>query len=191
MEKLKIGIIGCGFITNMKHLPSLSRLKSTIEIAAFCDEIISRAEAAKAECGDKGSYVTEDYHKIINDADIDVIHVCTPNATHCEITCAALEAGKHVMCEKPMAITGKEARKMVETAKRCGKKLTVGYQNRFREDSQYLRRLVDQGRLGDIYYGQAHAVRRRCVPTWGVFMDKEKQGGGPLIDLGTERKSVV
>ena len=114
-----------------------------------------------------------------------MIHVCTWNVSHCEITCAALEAGKHVMCEKPMAITGEDARKMVETAKRTGKKLTIGYQNRLRQDTQFLRGVVDAGELGEIYVAKAHAVRRRGVPTWGVFTDKEKQGGGPLIDIGT------
>lgn len=74
---------------------------------------------------------------------------------------------------------------MVETAKRAGKKLTVGYQYRLRDDAQFLRQLVDDGRLGDIYMTKAHAVRRRGVPTWGVFTDKAKQGGGPLIDIGT------
>lgn len=185
METLRIGIIGCGFIANGKHLPSLARLKPTVQLVAFCDILTERAEAAKNTYGDKDAYVTDDYRRVLEDKSIDVVHICTPNATHCEIACAAFEAGKHVLCEKPMAITGEEARKMVAAAKKSGKKFTVGYQNRFRDDSLYLRKMVDNGRLGDIYYGQAFALRRRCVPTWGVFMDKEKQGGGPLIDLGT------
>jgi predicted dehydrogenase len=73
---------------------------------------------------------------------------------------------------------------MVETAKRTGKKLSVGFQNRFRPENQFLHRVIGEGRLGEVYAGKAHAVRRRGVPTWGVFTDKEKQGGGPLIDLG-------
>jgi predicted dehydrogenase len=116
---------------------------------------------------------------------MDVIHVCTPNISHCEITCAALEAGKHVLCEKPMAINSEQAKKMVDTAKKTGKKLTIGYQNRFRTDSQFLKESIQEDVLGDIYYGRAHALRRRGVPTWGVFTDKAKQGGGPLIDIGT------
>lgn len=74
---------------------------------------------------------------------------------------------------------------MVDAAKRTGKKLTIGYQNRFRNDSQILHKACREGDLGDIYMTKAHAVRRRGVPTWGVFLDKEQQGGGPLIDLGT------
>jgi predicted dehydrogenase len=84
-----------------------------------------------------------------------------------------------------MAISSDEGRKMVEAAKRTGKKLTIGYQNRFRTDSQYLHKVCSNGDLGEIYYAKAHAIRRRAVPTWGVFLDKEKQGGGPLIDIGT------
>jgi predicted dehydrogenase len=185
MKKLRIGIVGCGFIANGKHLPGLSKLSDKVDIAAFCDIIPERAEKAKAKYGSADSYVCTDYRKLVDDKSLDVIHVCTPNVTHCEITCAALEAGKHVMCEKPMAVTYAEAKKMVDTAKRVGKKLTIGYQNRFRDDAIYLRNMVDNGRLGDIYYAQANAMRRRCVPTWGVFMNKALQGGGPLIDLGT------
>lgn len=119
------------------------------------------------------------------DESLDVVHVCTPNVSHPEITIAALEAGKHVMCEKPMAKTSEEAKQMLAAAKRSGKKLSIGYNNRFRSDSQYLHQAVSRGDLGEIYYAKAHAIRRRAVPTWGVFLDEEKQGGGPLIDIGT------
>jgi predicted dehydrogenase len=156
-----------------------------VEMVGFCDVIEERAQIAKVQYGSPDSYVTVDWHEIVDDASLDVIHVCTWNASHREITIAALEAGKHVMCEKPMAITGEEARDMVAAAKRTGKKLSVGYQYRFRQDNQFLRQAVDEGRLGEIYHARAHAVRRRGVPTWGSFTDKSKQGGGPLIDLGT------
>jgi predicted dehydrogenase len=89
------------------------------------------------------------------------------------------------MCEKPMAINYAEGKKMLEVAKRAGKKLTIGYQNRFRRDSRALFAQSRGGELGDIYFAKAHAIRRRGVPTWGVFPDKSKQGGGPLIDIGT------
>jgi predicted dehydrogenase len=89
------------------------------------------------------------------------------------------------MCEKPMAINSAEALKMVEAAKRTGKKLAIGYQNRQRNDSLYLKDICDRGDLGEIYYAKAHAIRRRFVPTWGVFLKEDEQGGGPLIDIGT------
>jgi predicted dehydrogenase len=184
MKKLKVGIIGCGFIANGKHLPSLAFQKD-VEAVAFCDIIIERAEASAKKYGPPDALVCLDYHEVLARKDIDAIHVCTPNSSHSEITVAALKAGKHVMCEKPMAKTAAEAKAMLDTAKSTGKLLTIGYQNRFRQDSQLMKSLCENGDLGEIYFAKAFATRRRGVPTWGVFMDKEKQGGGPLIDLGT------
>ncbi len=184
MSKLRIGIVGLGFIGTQKHLAGLSQHLDKCELVGFCDYEIDRAQSAKDTYGAADSYVTTDYRELLADPSIDVIHVCTWNVSHCEITCAALEAGKHVLCEKPMAVTGADARKMVETAERTGNKLSVGFQYRFRKESQFLRKVVDEGRLGEIYHAKAHAVRRRGVPIWGVFTDKSKQGGGPLIDLG-------
>jgi len=84
-----------------------------------------------------------------------------------------------------MAKTAAQAKAMVDTAKKTGKKLTIGYQSRHRADSQYLKQAIAEGQLGEIYYAKAHAIRRRAVPTWGVFLNEEEQGGGPLIDIGT------
>jgi predicted dehydrogenase len=182
--KIKIGIIGCGGIAMGKHLPSLSKLNQ-VELAVFCDIDENKAHMANEKYGSTASIVTLDYRILLADASIDVVHICTPNSSHAEITIAALEAGKHVMCEKPMAITSTDAKAMVDAAKRTGKKLSIGYQNRYRADSQYLKQLCVDGELGDIYYAKALAIRRRAVPTWGVFLDLEKQGGGPLIDIGT------
>lgn len=181
---IRIGIIGCGGIANGKHLPSLAQLPD-VEIVAFCDIEIERAQKAQQEYGAEGAQVYIDYRELLADKNIDVIHVCTPNISHSSISIAALEAGKHVMCEKPMAKTAAEAQAMVDAALRTGKKLTVGYQNRFRKDSRYLHRVCENGELGEIYYAKAKAIRRRAVPTWGVFLDEEAQGGGPLIDIGT------
>jgi len=185
MKKLKIGIIGCGGIANQKHLPALAKLKDKVELVAFCDIELERAEQAAKEYGTDDAFVCEDYKELLKDNSIDVIHVLTPNISHSYITVDSLEAGKHVMCEKPMAINYEEGKKMLDAAKRTGKKLTVGYQNRFRADSLATYQACQENRLGDIYMAKAHAVRRRGVPTWGVFPDKEKQGGGPLIDIGT------
>ena len=182
--KLKVGIVGLGFIGTAKHLAGLAQHMDKCEIVGFCDLEIEKAQAAQQQHGSPDSYATADYRDLLEDPSIDVIHVCTWNVTHCEITCAALEAGKHVLCEKPMAVTGAEARQMLETAERTGKKLSVAYQYRFRKDSQFLHRVVEEGHLGEIYAAKAHAVRRRAVPTWGVFTDKDKQGGGPLVDVG-------
>ena len=183
MDKVRIGIIGCGGIANSKHMPALKKLDN-VEMVAFCDIVEERAVKAAAEYGVPGARVFTDYKELLK-LDVDVVHVLTPNRQHSFITVDALEAGKHVMCEKPMAINSVEAKKMLDAAHRTGKKLTIGYQSRFRPDSMYLKKAVEAGDLGEIYYARAQAVRRRAVPTWGVFLDAENQGGGPLIDIGT------
>jgi Predicted dehydrogenases and related proteins len=183
--KLQVGIIGCGGIANQKHFPSLSKLGDLCEMVAFCDVVRERAEAAAKEFGAADAKVYTDYKELLNEDSIDVVHVLTPNVSHSQITIDAFSAGKHVLCEKPMSHDTEEARKMVEAAKRSGKKFTVGYQNRFRGDVQSLHKACEAGELGDIYFAKAHAVRRRAVPTWGVFPNKALQGGGPLIDIGT------
>ena len=137
-KKLKVGIIGCGGIANGKHMPSLAKI-AEIEMVAFCDIEIEKAEAAAKKYGTEQAKVYTDYKELLKDNDIDVVHVCTPNRSHSSITVDVLEAGKHAMCEKPMAKTSDEARKMLEAANRTGKKLTIGYQNRFRGDSKYLK----------------------------------------------------
>ncbi len=184
MKKLKIGIVGCGGIANGKHMPALSRIPE-VEMVAFCDIIEERAQKAAKQYGTEDAKVYTDYKELLADDSIEVVHVLTPNREHCAITVDALEAGKHVMCEKPMAKTAADARKMLDAAKRTGKKLTIGYQNRYRDDSMFLKKACERGDLGEIYFAKAHALRRRGVPTWGVFTDEEKQGGGPLIDIGT------
>lgn len=181
---LKIGIIGCGGIANGKHMPGLAKLPN-VEMVAFCDIIPQSAKQAAEKYGVEDARVYQDYTELLARESLDAVHVCTPNSSHAEISIASLEAGCHVMCEKPMAKTAAEAREMVAAAKRTGKKLTIGYQNRFRNDSEYLKKVCDRGDLGDIYFAKARALRRRAVPTWGVFLDEEKQGGGPLIDIGT------
>ncbi|MEO3945122.1 Gfo/Idh/MocA family oxidoreductase [Gorillibacterium sp. CAU 1737] len=183
MEPIKIGIIGCGGIANGKHLPAIQQ-EGTAEVVAFCDIIKERAEEAAKKYGTSDAKVFVDYRELIR-LDLDAVYVCTPNRSHCEISVAALHAGKHVMCEKPMAINYAQALEMVEAAKKTNKLLTIGYQNRYRPDSTYLKQECVSGELGDVYYAKAKAIRRRAVPTWGVFLNEYEQGGGPLIDIGT------
>lgn len=183
-KKVRVGIIGCGGIANGKHMPNLAKNKD-VEMVAFCDIIEDKANLAAAKFGIADAKVYTDYKKLLKDESIEVIHVCTPNRSHSFITVAALEAGKHVMCEKPMAKTYAEAKKMYDASVRTGKKLTIGYQQRWRGDSLYLKQACEKGELGDIYYARSVALRRRAVPTWGVFLNEYEQGGGPLIDIGT------
>lgn len=181
---LKIGFIGCGFIADMKHFPGMAQEKD-VEMVAFCDIVPERAENGAKKYGTPDAKVYTNYKELLADTSIDVVHVLTPNASHCEITVAALEAGKHVLCEKPMAATTADARKMLEARDRTGKLLTIGYQYRHNHENIIAKQLVDEGYLGDIYYAEASYIRRRGVPTWGVFTDKAQQGGGALIDIAT------
>ena len=183
-RNVKVGIIGCGGIANGKHMPALAAIEGC-EMVAFCDIVVERAQAAAEKFGVEGAKVYEDYKELLKDESIEVVHVCTPNRSHSFITVDALEAGKHVMCEKPMAINSAEAQKMLDAAARTGNKLTIGYQNRYRDDSLYLKDEAKAGVFGEIYYAKATAIRRRAVPNWGVFLNEYEQGGGPLIDIGT------
>lgn len=184
MANVRVGFIGCGGIANGKHFPGMAQQEG-VDMCAFCDLILERAEKAAKEYGTPDAKVYTDYHELLADPTIDAVHVLTPNVAHCEITVAALEAGKHVLCEKPMAATPADAKKMLEARDRTGKMLTIGYQYRHFADNQVAKKVVDAGLLGDVYYAEATYLRRRGVPTWGVFTDKAKQGGGPLIDIGT------
>jgi predicted dehydrogenase len=184
-RKQQIGIIGCGGIATSKHLPSLAQLGDLCELTAFCDTTESRAAEAAKKYGVPGARVYTDYRQLLADGSLDAVHVLTPNNAHAPITVAAFEAGKHVLCEKPMAASSSDALKMVQAAEKSGKKFTVGYQNRLRSEVQTLKAACRSGQLGEIYFAKAHAIRRKAVPTWGVFQDKAQQGGGPLIDIGT------
>ena len=185
MAKIKAGIIGCGGIGTGKHLPALKALSDRVEVVGFCDIIEERAQKACKEFGAEGAKVYTDYKEMLKDESIQTIHVCTPNRSHSFISIDAMKAGKHVICEKPMAKTYAEAKAMLDCSKETGRILTIGYQNRYTKESMYVKRFCESGEAGDIYYAKAHAIRRRGVPTWGVFLNEYEQGGGPLIDIGT------
>lgn len=191
MRKLKIGIIGCGGIANNKHFPALKANSELCEIVAFCDLIEERATVAAREFGTKDAKIYTDYNELLSDKTIDIVHILTPNVAHCPITVAAFEAGKNVLCEKPMAHNSSDAAKMIAAWKKSGKKFTIGYQNRFRGEVQALHSACENGDLGEVYFAKAHAIRRKAVPTWGVFPNKALQGGGPLIDIGTHALDIT
>ena len=172
-------------------MPSLYRQADKFEMVAIFDTIEYRAKEACEKFGVPGAKYYTDYKELLADESIDVVHVLTPNVAHSPITVAAFEAGKHVMCEKPMAHNTEAAQAMMDAWKKSGKKFTVGYQNRFRPEVQTLHAACEAGDLGEIYFGKAHALRRRAVPTWGVFPDKSQQGGGPLIDIGTHALDIT
>jgi len=183
-KKVKVGFVGCGAIANEKYFRALGAVPEA-DVVAFCDIIPERAEKMREKYGAKKGKVYEDYKELLKDDSLDVVHVCTPNRSHAPITIAALKAGKHVLCEKPMATTYKDAKAMCDAATKAGKLLSIGYQYRCRPAPLYLKEICKNGDLGEIYYAKAHAIRRRGVPTWGVFLNEKEQGGGPLIDIGT------
>lgn len=183
-KKLKVGMIGCGSIAMTAHLPALKKI-SAVELVAFCNRNIERAKKAAAEFGEKEAHTYSDYKEMLKNEQLDMVYVCTSNRSHAQISIAALEAGCHVMVEKPMAANAEDALMMLKAAERTGKMLSIGYSIRFEDSSRTLKKLCEDGELGDIYYAKAACIRRRGVPTWGSFLSKEEQGGGPLIDLGT------
>lgn len=184
MRDVRIGIIGCGGIANGKHMPSLAKLPN-VKMVAFCDIIKEKAEAAAKKFGTPDAEVYTDYKELLKDETIEVVHVLTPNKEHSFISIDAMRQGKHVMCEKPMAKTAAEAREMAKVAKETGKKLTIGYQSRQKQGTIFAKKYIDDGALGEIYYANCYAIRRRGTPNWGVFLNEEEQGGGPIIDIAT------
>lgn len=181
-KKLKIGLIGAGGISTSCHMPGYASVPDQCEMVAVCDINKVSASAAAEKFGIAKVY--SDYKELLEDPAIDAVSVTTPNALHKAPTIDALEAGKHVLCEKPLAMNGAEAKEMCRAAKKSGKILQVALQTRFGGPAKYMKQFIDSGNMGDIYYARAQALRRRGVPHWGVFIDKEKQGGGPLIDIG-------
>ncbi len=124
--------------------------------------------------------------------EIDIIDICTPNVLHSEVSIAALKADKHVFCEKPDAVNPEEAQKMEDAAAESGKVLMVMRNNRFNPASQFMKKYVDAGHMGEIYTGRCGWIRRRGIPgRGGWFTTKELSGGGPLIDLGVHLIDVV
>lgn len=182
MTKLRVGLIGAGGIATAAHIPGYQALKEQVELVAVTDVNSARAAQVAAEHGFARSYA--DFEEMLAKEKLDVVSVCTPNKFHPVATVAALEAGAHVMCEKPPARNAEEARAMADAARQSGRILMYMLNNRFRPEAQQARRFVDAGEMGEIYAGKARWVRRRGIPGWGVFTSKELQGGGPLIDVG-------
>ncbi|HEU4754310.1 MAG TPA: Gfo/Idh/MocA family oxidoreductase [Armatimonadota bacterium] len=183
MARLGIGIIGSGGIARNAHMPGYKTMEGEgVRILAVADANPDVAREA-AEQFDVPHRFT-DYRELLAMDEIQAVSICTPNYLHMQPTIDALEAGKHVLVEKPLAMNAAEGKAMVDAAHRTGKKLQVGFMKRFEAGAQALKRFVDAGEMGEIYFARAQAMRRRGIPGWGVFTQKDKQGGGPLIDIG-------
>ncbi len=181
-KKLKVGIIGVGGISGVHH-SGYSKCDA-VELYAICDikPDVLKEKSEKYEVPTERCF--DDHRDLLKLKELDAVSVCTPNGSHCEITVNALKAGKHTLCEKPIAMNARQGQRMVDAAEKAGKILQIGLMQRFRADVNYVKDLVDAGELGDVYYARCHAIRRRGVPSWGVFGVKEEQGGGGLIDIG-------
>ncbi|TDF96175.1 Gfo/Idh/MocA family protein [Paenibacillus piri] len=179
MSKVKVGVIGAGSISNV-HLTAYAA-NPDVELVAVCDLNAERAGNKAEQYGAAKTYT--DYRELLADPEIEAVSVCTWNNTHADISIAALEAGKHVLCEKPLCKTVAEAERVREAVRRTGKLLQIGYVRRFGQNVQTLRKFIDAGELGEIYYAKASCLRRLGNPG-GWFADSERSGGGPLIDLG-------
>ncbi len=177
---LKVGVIGVGGIARL-HMPGWAASEHA-EVVAGCDI----DEAILHRWG--GEYHIEklvtDPADLFGDPDIDIIDVCTPNNYHAPLTIAALEAGKHVLCEKPLAPTPAEIREMIAARDRSGKMLMTAQHFRFRGSSKAMKAEIETGALGDIYHARSWMLRRAAAPTRPGFILRKHSGGGSCIDIG-------
>lgn len=180
MKKIKVAVIGVGNIANA-HIQAY-RKNPNAELYALCDINAEVLRAAGKRYGVSRLY-SDEAEMLRALPEIDAVSVCTWNSAHAPCTIMALETGKDVLCEKPMAINAQEAQKMYDTARRCNRKLMIGFVRRFGNDCEIVQDFIREGALGEIYFAKATYLRRNGNPG-GWFGDKSRSGGGPLIDLG-------
>ncbi|CAM4210882.1 Gfo/Idh/MocA family oxidoreductase [Paenibacillus alkaliterrae] len=179
MQPVQIAVIGTGSISSA-HLDAYKD-NPNANLYAVCDLNEERARKAAEKYG--ATKVYTDYRELLTDPVIEAVSICTWNNTHAEISIAALEAGKHVLVEKPLCRTVEEALHIQEAVEKSGKVLQVGFVRRYDTNAQLLRSMADRGEFGEIYYAKASSIRRLGNPG-GWFSDIERSGGGPLIDIG-------
>jgi UDP-N-acetylglucosamine 3-dehydrogenase len=192
MNKLKIAVVGCGSIARNRHLPEYADQKN-VEIVAVCDVIEDRAEETAVKYR-ATSY--KDYKQLLSNQDIDAVSVCTPNDLHAPITVAALKAGKHVLCEKPMATSKQEAEEMIEAASKSGKKLMIAHNQRFVPSHVRAKQLIESGEVGQIYsfrttfgHGGPEGWSIDGKNSW--FFNKEQAFIGAMGDLGVHKSDLL
>ncbi len=179
MKKLRIGLVGAGNIAKV-HLDSYSHVEAA-EVVALCD-IDSAVLAATADrYGITKTYTSET--EMLAREELDAVDVCVWNCNHAACVIEALNAGKHVLCEKPMATCAAEAEQMIAAAQRSDRLLMIGFSMRFSDETRIVKDFIDHDYLGDIYYSKATYLRRHGAPG-GWFTDKARSSGGPVIDLG-------
>ncbi len=178
---VRVGILGTGSAAELYHMPGY-RENPEVQVVACADQDVERARGFAKNYEIENVYA--DYHEMFEKARLDILSICTPNYVHKTQAIEALEAGINVLCEKPMAMNATEALEMVRAAQRARALLTIGHQHRFSTDTQILKRFIEAGELGTIYYARAQCLRRAGIPGWGAFHIKAKSGGGVLLDTG-------
>jgi predicted dehydrogenase len=181
-RQLGIGVIGCGGIARLGHLPNIAR-NPRARLVAVCDIDADRARATAAEFGDSGTVAYQDYQDLLANQDVEMVCVTTWAAAHAEPVIAAAKAGKHILCEKPIAISLADADAMVDAAKEAGVKFAMGYQPRFGTLWPRVKQIIDDGLLGEI---MGVTISSAAPSSHGVpwFLRKDLSGGGVLIDWG-------
>ncbi|MFC7373122.1 Gfo/Idh/MocA family protein [Fictibacillus iocasae] len=180
MKQVRIGIIGSGGIAQGRHIPAFQSFGEKAVITAVSD--VNETTAKEAATKFHIPYYFTKYQDMWEH--VDAVMIATPNKFHRDITVAALDAGKHVLCEKPMAMTVAECEDMIAAQKRSGKILSIAYHYRYMKEASAAKRVMDSGDVGNPLVVRVQGLRRRKVPGWGVFTNKELQGGGSLIDYG-------
>lgn len=180
--KLRYACIGAGGIAEKKHLNEYAKL-ADIELAAVCDPDLKAAERLAGKFGVPKVYA--DYQELFEAEKLDLVSICTPNCLHAPIAVKALEKGVHVHCEKPLAIHAQGAQAIVDAKNRYGRMVMVALNNRFTQESLFVKKYADAGLFGEIYHAKCGWRRRNGIPGKGAwFTDRKLSGGGALIDLG-------
>lgn len=180
MGNIKIAIAGAGNIAQNAHLPVYAA-REDVEVVAICDINLDRARAAAAKFGIPNAFASA--REMIRDVPCDAVDICVWNRAHMEVAVLAAEAGRHILCEKPMALNVQHAQAMESAVDRTGIVFMMAMPRRFLPEVRYVERMAKAGKLGDIYYARANLIRRRGTPL-GWFTDTSKSGGGPIIDIG-------
>ena len=190
---INIGIIGCGKIAQTRHLPEYAA-NPAVAIYGLYDLNAERTAALAEQYGAKAF---QSYQELLSDPAIDAVSVCTANATHCEVTVAALQAGKHVLCEKPMAVSLEECRAMVHAAAENNRQLMIGQNQRFARAHARAKELLSEGLIGNVLTFKT-TFGHGGPETWSIdgganswFFDKERAAMGAMADLGVHKTDLI